>query len=325
MQPRSLAVLLAAGLAGCGQGDRGDARVLRVGYFPNITHAQALIGLARGDFQQALGTGVKIKPFVFNAGPSVIEALFAGELDVSYIGPGPAVNGYVKSNGQALRIIAGAASGGAVLVARSDAAIQSPQDWLGKRIASPQLGNTQDIALRHYLQQHGVALSDRGGSVTIAPMQNADILTAFLRKEVDAAWVPEPWGSRLVHEAQGRIILDERDLWPGGTFASAVVIAGTKTLRERPELVRRWLAAHAELTDWIRANPKEAKRLVNQEIARHVGKPLPDAVLNDAWSRFEVTADPMKEEILLAADHAFALGFLGTEKPDLSGLFEDLR
>lgn len=317
-----LIVALAFSTFGCsGRGE--DPRVLRVGFFPNITHAQALIGMSNGAFQQALGEKITIKPFVFNAGPAVIEALFAGELDLAYIGPNPAINGYVKSKGEALRIVAGAASGGAVLVARSDVTIQSPQDWAGKRLASPQLGNTQDVALRHYLQQHGLTLVDHGGTVTIAPMQNADILTSFLRKEVDGAWVPEPWGARLVHEAQGRILVDERDLWPKRRFATALVIASTRVLRERPGLVKGWLAAHRQLTAWIRANPDQARAVVNAELKKLTGKALPNAVLADAWSRLEVTADPMKEEILAAADQAFALGFLGKDKPDLVGLFAD--
>ncbi len=306
-------------LAGCGR-PSSEAHVLRVGYFPNLTHAQALIGLANGSFQQALGPDVTIKTFVMNAGPSAIEALYAGELDLSYIGPGPAINGYVKSNGEALRVVSGTASGGAVLVVRQDSGINSAQDFKGKRVASPQLGNTQDIALRYYLQQQGVATTEQGGSVQVIPMQNADILTGFLRKEVDGAWVPEPWGARLVHEAQGRVFLDERSVWPGGLFPTASIIVSTNALEERPLLITQWLRAHVQVTEWIQRHPAEARQQVNAELAKLTGKALPEAVLQDAWSRLAFTHDPLRPALETAADHAFALGFLGKQKPDLVDL-----
>ncbi len=306
-------------LIGCSRPTR-DARVLRVGYFPNITHAQALIGLANGTFQRALGPDVTIKTFVMNAGPAAIEALFAGELDLTYIGPGPAINGYVKSDGQALRIVSGAASGGAVLVVRQESDIHVVADFAGKRVASPQLGNTQDIALRYYLTQHDLAATEQGGTVWVTPMQNADILTGFLRHEVDAAWVPEPWGARLVHEAQGRIFLDERELWPGGMFPTAVIVVSTKALHDRPELIARWLTAHVQLTRWIQQYPQEAQQQVNVEISKLTGKALPEPLLREAWSRLIFTYDLMAPLLVVSADHAFAAGFLGRQKPDLTDL-----
>ncbi len=316
------AVLLAGAIAGCGAAPQERESDLRVGYFPNLTHAQALVGMADGSFKNALGDKGTIKPFIFNAGPAVIEALFAGGLDLAYIGPNPAINGYVRSGGTALKIIAGATSGGAVLVVRPELHIQQPKDFAGRKIATPQLGNTQDVALRHYLLEHQLQTQDKGGSVQVIPMQNPDILTALVKKEIDGAWVPEPWGARLIVEGAGELFLDERTLWPGGKFVTANVIARTKFLREHPELVKRWLRAHVEVTEWIAAHPEEAKTLLNREIENYTGKKLKADVLNQAWSRLESAYDPLAGTLFTAADAGFSLGFLGKTKPDLSGLYD---
>jgi len=232
--------------------------VIRVGAFPNITHSQAMIGKANGWFEKAMGPNVKIEWQSFNAGPSAIEALFAGAIDMTYVGPNPAINGYVRSNGEALRIIAGATSGGAALVVRGDSGINAPQDFHGKRVASPQQGNTQDVALRAWLKSNGLKTRDKGGDVVVMPIANPDQLTLFLKKEIDAAWAPEPWASRLVHEAGGRILVDERNLWPNGQFLTTELIVSTKFLQSHPDLVKRWLKAHVELTEWINKNPSPA-------------------------------------------------------------------
>ena len=180
---------------GISVGGSNEKKILRIGYFPNINHAQAVIGLGNGDFQKALGNSITVQPFLFNAGPSAIEALLAKRVDVTYVGPNPAINGYVVSDGKDLRIISGAASGGAVFVVRNDSGIKSPKDFAGKKFASPQLGNTQDIALRKYLLDNGYKTTDNGGNVTVTPVANPDILTLFLKKQLDGAWVPEPWGA----------------------------------------------------------------------------------------------------------------------------------
>ncbi len=308
-------------MGGCGE-KAPNSHQIRVGYFPNITHAQALVGLADGTFQKSLGEEVHIQTFVLNAGPAAIEAVFAGELDVVYIGPNPAINGFVKSKGQALRIIAGAASGGAVLVAHPKSGINSVADFPGKRIATPQLGNTQDIALRYYLKQNNLAPEEQGGTVKVLPMQNADILSGFLQGTLDAAWVPEPWGARLIREAEGRLIADERDLWPEKIFPTAVVIVTTRFLQQNPELVKRWLRAHVEVTQWIQANPDQAKRQINAELDRLTGKPVAAGVLDEAWGRLAVTYDPLAVPLAAAASHAFDVGFLGEKMPDLTQLIE---
>jgi NitT/TauT family transport system substrate-binding protein len=296
--------------------------VVRVGAFPNITHSQAMIGKANGWFEKALGPNVKIEWQSFNAGPSAIEALFAGAIDMTYVGPNPAINGYVRSNGEALRIIAGATSGGAALVVRGDSGINGPQDFHGKRIASPQQGNTQDVALRAWLKSNGLKTRDKGGDVVVMPIANPDQLTLFLKKEIDAAWAPEPWASRLVHEAGGRVLVDERSLWPNGQFLTTELIVSTKFLQSHPDLVKTWLKAHVELTDWINKNAPQARQILNQQIQKETGKPLAAGVLDDAFGRMQVTYDPLREPLMRAAQSAFDAGFLGRQMPDLSHLYD---
>ncbi|HLC34242.1 MAG TPA: ABC transporter substrate-binding protein [Anaerolineales bacterium] len=291
---------------------------VRVGYFPNITHSQALIGLARGDFATALGPGYTLVPTQFNAGPSVIEALFAGQIDLAYIGPNPAINGFVRSQGVALRVIAGATSGGAGLVARAGSRLAA-SDFEGAKIASPQLGNTQDIALRAYLIEHGLKSAEKGGTVEVVPVENPQILDLMRLGQIDGAWVPEPWTSRLIVEGGGALLIDERELWPGGQFSTAVVIVATPFLEAHPEAVRAWLSAHVAITLWEREHPSQATAIVNREIERLTGKALPPEVLSQAWSRLEPTYDPLYSTILGSAEHAYAVGYL-TEPPLLAGL-----
>ena len=296
--------------------------VIRVGHFPNITHGQALLGRANGAFEKALGPQASVQWKAFNAGPAVIEALYAGELDLAYIGPSPAITGYVRSQGDTLRVIAGATSGGAALVVRADSGIQKPEDFHGKKVASPQFGNTQDIALRDWLSKHGLKPRERGGDVQITPIANPDQLTLFLRKQLDAAWAPEPWAARLIHEAGGKLLVDERNEWPNGQFASALVIVSRKFLDQHPALVKRWLEIHVDITNSINANKTDAKRQINAEIARETGKALPDAVIDDAFSRLEFTVDPVRSSVQTSARHAADFGLLGGKSPDLSGLFD---
>lgn len=295
--------------------------VIRVGAFPNITHAQAMIGKMNGSFEKALA-GSKIEWTTFNAGPSAIEALFAGAIDMAYVGPNPTISGYVRSNGEALRVVAGAASGGAALIVRADAGINKPEDFHGKRVASPQLGNTQDVALRAWLKANGLKPRDKGGDVQVMPMANPDQLTLFLKKELDAAWAPEPWATRLIREGNGRLFLDERTLWPNGQFIITNLIVSSKFLKEHPDLVKNWLRAHVELTDWIAGHLPEAKKLLNDQIQRDTGKPLPPAVLDEAFARIDVTYDPLRATLLTSAKSAFDAGFLGRQMPDLSSLYD---
>ena len=309
--------ILSLSISGWGQGI-----VVRVGAFPNITHPQAMVGKANGWFEKALGSNAKIDWKSFNAGPSAIEALFSGAIDMTYIGPNPAITGYVRSQGEALRIVAGATSGGASLIVRNDSGIDKPEDFHGKKVASPQMGNTQDVALRAWLKAHGMKSADKGGDVQVVPLANPDQLTLFLKKELDAAWAPEPWATRLIREGNGRLFLDERDLWPQGQFVTAHLIVSTKFLREHPDLVKTWIRAHVELTDWINGHLPEAKKILNQQIQKETTKALSAGVLDEAFGRLQVTYDPVRNALLTSARSAYDAGFLGRQMPDLSGMYD---
>jgi len=304
---------------------QAQKKTLRLGYFPNINHAQGVIGIGDGSFRKTLGDNITLETFVFNAGPSAIESLLAGRLDASYIGPNPAINGYVVSDGQAVRVIAGATSAGASFVVRDDSGISSVQDLGGKKFASPQLGNTQDVALRKYLTDNGFNTVENGGNVTVLPIANADILTMFLKKEIDGAWVPEPWATRLVSEAGGKIFVDERDLWPPeGKFVTAHLIVSPDYLKENPEVIKRLLAAHVNETQWINEHKDEVPTVFNTQLEKLTGQTIPEGVLTEALTRLEFTNDPIKLSLFQSANDAYDLGFLakGQERPNLAEIYD---
>lgn len=316
-----LALLLVAACAPSNAPGPGDAVRVRVAHLPNLTHAPALVAVARGGLRAALAPHV-VDVRTFSAGPQLIEALLAGEVDLAYVGPSPALNGYVKSRGEALRVIAGASSGGALFVARPDAGIRTPGDLAGKRIATPQRGGTQDIALRHLVRDAGLKTADEGGTVTVVPMQPADILLAFQRGLVDGAWVAEPWCTRLVREAGASVWFDERDRWPDGQFTTTHVIASTRFLAAHPDLVRAFLGAHVDATQYIAAHPDEARALVGREITRITTASLPAGTLEGAMANVDFTWDPLVASAAVMASHAHALGFLGTAPLDLGRLYD---
>jgi NitT/TauT family transport system substrate-binding protein len=299
-----------------------EKKILRLGYFPNINHAQAVIGIGNGDFQRALGDNIEIKRFVFNAGPSAIEALFAKQIDATYVGPNPAINGYIVSEGKNVRIIAGASSGGAVFVVRNDSGIQTPKDFASKKFASPQLGNTQDVALRKYLLDNGYKTKEKGGNVEVLPVKNPDILTLMLKKEIDGAWVPEPWGEKLIKEGNARQFLDERTLWPDGKFVTANIVVNPEYLRANPDVIKKFLEAHINETQWINNNKEEALKVYNTELKKLTGQTIPEDQLKDAFSKLEITYDPLKQSLFKSANDAFEIGFLGKTKPDLTGIYD---
>jgi NitT/TauT family transport system substrate-binding protein len=306
------------------QTDSQTPKTLKIGYFPNINHAQAVIGLNNGDFQKILGN-TKVETVVFNAGPSAIEALLAKRIDATYIGPNPAINGYVASDGKDVRVIAGATSGGASFVVRNDAGIESVKDLGGKKFASPQLGNTQDISLRKYIINNGFNTVENGGNVTVVPVSNADILTLFLKKEIDGAWVPEPWATTLVNEANGKILVDERDLWPPeGKFVTANIIVRTDYLKENPDVIERLLEAHVNETLWINNNKEKAINEFNVQLKKLTGKTIPQEVLANAVTKLEFTYDPIKLSLIKDANDAYDLGLLqkGKERPNLTNIYD---
>jgi NitT/TauT family transport system substrate-binding protein len=285
---------------------------VNVGYFPNITHAAALVGFACGAFGQALAPNtISIK--TFNAGGDLITALLGSSIDIGYVGPSPSINGY--NNGGALRIIAGAASGGVRFIISGDSTIKSANDLHGKRIADPQAKATQDVSLRHYLDVNGLKAKDKGGDVDVVSTDNPNILTQFKAKQLDGAWVPEPWASRLIEEDGGKEFLDERNLWPDKQFVSTNIVVRTAFLKDHPDIVKAFLKAHVETVQHINANLADAKSKVNQQLTANGGVALDQKVLDDAFGDLIITYDPLAKTLFAQADNAFALGFI-TQKPD---------
>lgn len=313
-----LLVLLAVTGPGCKKsGGEADANApLRLGFFPNITHAQALVGHVEGTFAAEPGIG-KLEVKQFNAGPAAMEALVGGSLDVSYVGTGPAINTYLKA-GRELRIISGAVNGGAVLVTRS---AKSAAELKGKKLASPQIGNTQDIALRHWLRQQGLrAASEPGSEVQVVPMSNPDILGQYLQGAIEGAWVPEPWGARMVAEGGGQVLVDERDLWPHRRFPTTVIVTTKKVLETRKPQLAALLRVHVRLTERWRSDPTGFASAVNAAFGKLTSKPLPAPVLEQAFSRLEPSLDPESAALAQAAQHARTLGYLSMD--DVSGLVD---
>jgi sulfonate transport system substrate-binding protein len=298
----------------------GAGERMRIAYFPNVTHAAAIVGLEQGFFVTALGPDVAIDAKVFNAGPAEIEALFAGEIDLGYVGPGPAITGFVRSKGRALRVVAGSAMGGASLIVRPDAGIESVKDLSGKKLASPQIGNTQDVALRTFLREAGLKTADRGGTVTVLPVANPDVLTLFAKREIDGAWAPEPWASVLRLQARGKELVDERSLWANGKFPTTVVVVSTRFLADHRNLVSRWLDGQRKAVRWLNEHPSEAQAVVNRAIGRLTTREMPAEVLSESWRRLSFSEELPREAFPKLADDAEALGYLPTS--DVSGIFE---
>ena len=312
---------LAAVLASCGESRQETAApdLVRLGYFANVTHAPAIVALEQGWFAEALGSSVKLEPRTFNAGPEAVEALFSEALDLTYIGPNPAINAFAQSQGQAIRIVAGATSGGAALVV--EPSLTKPADLVGKKLATPQLGNTQDVALRAWLKGQGLSADlEGGGAVAILPQANAQTLETFRAGEIQGAWVPEPWATRLVLEGGGAVLVDERSLWPDGRFVTTHVVVRTKFLEEHPALVAAVLRAHVRAVDFVNAEPAEAREIVNAGIAKLVGKALPAAVIEGAWEKLHFTVDPIAASLRKSAEDATAVGLLDPVK--LDGIYE---
>jgi NitT/TauT family transport system substrate-binding protein len=292
---------------------------VHLGYFPNLTHSAALVGLANGTYTKDIAPDT-LATTTFNAGGDLTKALLAGSIDIGFVGPSPTVNAYVKSN--ALKVISGASSGGVLFVVQSDENITKPSDLSGKKIADPQLGATQDVSLRHYLQQHGLNATDKGGTVQIVPTDNSTIVNLFKQKQIDGAWVPEPYASRLVIEGKGKVFLDERSLWPGGKFVTTNVIVRTAFLNQYPDVVKKFLQGEVDTVQYINSNLASAEALANQQLASIPGgKKLAQATIDSAFKDLTITYDPLAESFVTAANNAYALGYL-TKKPDLSGIYD---
>ena len=292
---------------------------LRLGLYANLTHAPALIGVRQGIFARALGSGVTLTTATFNAGPDAVTALLSNSIDAAYIGPNPAINAFTQSHGQAVRIISGATSGGASLVVKPS--ISSPADLKGRTLATPQLGNTQDVALRYWLSRNGLRTTpEGGGDVVVHPEDNAQTLQTFRAGQIDGAWVPEPWATRLVLEGGGKVLVDERDLWPAGQFATTLLVVRTDLLRQHPTVVRRLIDGQVQATSFIDSQPAEAQRIANAAITEITGKSLSARVVAQAWTRLCFTNDPIAASLGVSAQHASRMGLL--PNVDLRGIFD---
>lgn len=307
--------------------------VLRVGHFPNITHAQALIGRGyrqdgKGWFESRLGPDVELQWFAYNAGPSAMEAILSRSIDLSYVGVTPALNAYIRTSGRDIRIVSGACSGGAALVVREDSGIQKDSDFRGKQLGTPQLGNTQDIAARAWLLKQGYKVTLTGGDVFVMPSANPDLFTLFKKKELDAVWTVEPWVSRLVSEAHGRVYLEESSLWKesDGRYATTLLVSSVRCITNQPALLRQFLKAHVELTEWIQQHPDEAQEILNRELKEETKKGLDPTLLKNAWKRLEFTIAPMRNSVVKAVEGMRAVGFYRKEsKVDSIYDFEPLN
>ncbi len=308
-------------LASCSpsSGAEGEGgTTLRLGYFPNVTHAPALVGLEEGIFAEALGD-VELQAQAFNAGPDVVEAIFNGALDASYIGPNPAINAFSQSEGQAIRIVAGTTSGGAALIVNPE--ITSPDQLAGTVLATPQLGNTQDVALRAWLLEQGYETDlEGGGDVSIMPQANAQALEAFIAGDIDGAWVPEPWATRMVEEGGGSVLVDEADLWPDGQFVTTHLIVATEFLEEHPDVVQALLTGHVEAVAFANEQTDAAQAAVIAQIEAVTGSGLSPEILATAWENLEFTVDPIASSLATSAEHATELGLL--DPTDLEGIYD---
>ena len=309
--------LLVPAAVSAGAAPKQGADTLRLGYFPNVTHATALVGVEGGLVQEKLGN-TRLETSTFNAGPQVVEALNSGALDASYIGPNPAINAFAQSDGEAIRIISGATSGGAFLVVKPD--IKNAKDLDGKKIASPQLGNTQDVALRTWLKKKGLETDTAGGGeVSIVPQENAQTLDLFKQGEIDGAWVPEPWATRLKDEGGGKVLVDERKLWPDGQYVTTHLIVRTQFLDDNPDVVKKLLEGHVAANDLIQTDTPRAEQLVAQGIDKTTGRPIAPELVTASFQNLVFTNDPIASSLRKSAKDAEAVGLL--RPVDLKGIY----
>lgn len=288
--------------------------VLRVGYFPNVTHAQGVIGRqttreGHGWFEQRLGPDVTVQWFAFNAGPSAMEAIFAGSIDLTYVGPNPALNAYIRSRGDEIRVLAGAAEGGAALVVAGDGRIKAPADFRGRKLATPQFGNTQDVAARAWLKKQGFKITQTGGDVFILPTANPDQLALLASGQVDAVWTVEPWVSRLEQEAGGKVFLEQSDI------VTTLLVSSVRLLKTRPELAQKFRAAHTELTQWIDTHEAEAREIVRAGLSAEMHREFSAGLVGSAWKRLHFTAELKPAQIEGLVADAQSVGFLPDALP----------
>ena len=318
-----IAIAIALGI-GLDLSNETAENTIRVAFFPNIGHAIPVVGMERGIFESNLGNTTTIETKLFDSGPQVIESLFAKSIDLAYVGPGPAINGFLKSENHDVVILSGAASGGASFIVHPNSKINSVDDFAGKRIAAPQIGNTQDVSLRNYLSENGLKPYEKGGTVVVLNIPNPDIYTLFTKGEIDAAWVPEPWATILVQELDGKRLFFEEELWPENKFASVLLIGRQEYIEANSEVVEKWLESHQQTSNWINNNPKETRIVFNEFMQNTMGQTLSVSVVDEALVNLEITTNSVNDSIYTFAQRADSLGYLGRGEYSLDGIFFDL-
>jgi len=296
---------------------------VRIAFFPSIVHAVPIVGMENKIFHQNLSDETQIEIKIFDSGPQVIESLFSNSIDIAYVGPGPVINGYLKSDGNALKILAGAADGGASLIAQKESGLEYIENFDGKRIAAPQISNTQDVSLRHYLSSHGLTPVEKGGTVYVLNIANPDIYTLFAKGDIDGAWVPEPWATMLVQDLGGVRIFNESQFWPDKQFSSVLLIGRTDFVEKNPEIIHNWIKSNEETVEWINANPEKTKQVYSKFLKNYMGKTLPDEIIDESFSNLIITSDPLRKSVFTFAERADSLGYLGRSGYDINEIFYD--
>ena len=294
---------------------------IRVAFFPSVVHAVPIIGMETQTFANNLDDDLDIQVKIFDSGPQVIESVFSNSVDIAYVGPGPVINGFLKSDGNDLKILAGAASGGASFVIQKNSGLELIENYSGKRIAAPQISNTQDVSLRHYLAENGLKPAEKGGDVFVLNIANPDIYTLFAKGDIDGAWVPEPWATMLVEELDGVRLFDENEFWPENQFSSVLLIGRSDYIEKNPEIIKKWITANEKTVQWINNHPDESKKLYNEFLKSYMGRTLPQNIVEKSFSNIIITSEPLENSVHTFAERADALGYLGRDGYTLDGIF----
>ena len=294
---------------------------IRVAFFPSVVHAVPIIGMETQTFANNLNADLDIQVKIFDSGPQVIESIFSNSVDIAYVGPGPVINGFLKSDGNDLKILAGAASGGASFVIQKNSGLDLIENYSGKRIAAPQISNTQDVSLRHYLAENGLVTAEKGGDVFVLNIANPDIYTLFAKGDIDGAWVPEPWATMLVEELNGIRLFDENEFWPENQFSSVLLIGRSDYIEKNPEIIKKWINANEKTVQWINNHPDESKKLYNEFLKSYMGRTLPENIVEKSFSNIIITSEPLENSVHTFAERADTLGYLGRDGYTLDGIF----
>ena len=317
-----IAVIGIITIAGFTQSSVDDSQnKIRVAFFPSVVHAVPIIGMETQIFANNFDDDLDIQVKIFDSGPQVIESVFSNSVDIAYVGPGPVINGFLKSDGNDLKILAGAASGGASFVIQKNSGLELIENYSGKRIAAPQISNTQDVSLRHYLAENGLKPAEKGGDVFVLNIANPDIYTLFLICDIDGAWVPEPWATMLVEELNGVRLFDENEFWPENQFSSVLLIGRSDYIEKNPEIIKKWITGNEKTVQWINNHPDESKKLYNEFLKSYMGRTLPQNIVDKSFSNIIITAEPLENSVHTFAERADALGYLGRDGYTLDGIF----